>query len=72
VYGHTCSDFKDCEPAVRVKKSSYIGAFYGNSSENAIMKEIRCRGPVVGDLEVPLSFSYYKGGIFSEDHSVIL
>ena len=36
------------------------------------MKEIRSRGPIVGDLEVPLSFSYYKSGIFSDDHSKIL
>jgi len=36
------------------------------------MKEIISRGPVVGDLEVPLSFSYYKEGIFSEEHSAVL
>jgi len=72
VYGHTCSDFKDCQPAVKVVKSGYIMGFYGNSSEDAIMKEIISRGPVVSDLEVPLSFSYYKKGIFSDDHSAVL
>ena len=33
------------------------------------MKELRCRGPIVSDLAVPLGFSYYKNGIFSDDHS---
>jgi len=32
------------------------------------MKEIRARGPIVADLNVPLSFSYYTNGIFSDDH----
>jgi len=36
------------------------------------MKEIRARGPIVGDLEVPLSFSTYQKGIFSDDLDKIL
>ena len=58
--------------AVRVKKSFYIGGHYGGSSEAAMMKEIRSRGPIVADLNVPLGFSYYRTGIFSEDHSKAL
>ena len=65
---HTCSDFSHCEKAVSVEKSYYIGNYYGGSSESAMMREIRSRGPVVGDLDVPLGFSYYKEGIFSDDH----
>ena len=37
-----------------------------------MMKEIRARGPIVGDLEVPLSFSTYQKGIFSDDLDKIL
>ena len=57
---------------MKVTSSIYIGGFYGNSNEAAMMKEIRSRGPIVGDLQVPLSFSYYKSGIFSDEHSKIL
>jgi hypothetical protein len=34
-----------------------------------MMKEIRARGPIVADINVPLGFSVYRGGIFSEDHA---
>lgn len=33
-----------------------------------MMKEIRANGPIVADLAVPLSFSYYTSGIFSDEH----
>lgn len=33
-----------------------------------MMKELRSRGPIVADLNVPLGFSYYHSGIFSDDH----
>jgi hypothetical protein len=33
-----------------------------------MMKEIRARGPVAADIACPLGFSYYKSGIFSDDH----
>ena len=32
-----------------------------------MMKEIFSRGPIVSDLEVPVTFSYYRKGIFSND-----
>jgi len=37
-----------------------------------MMKEIRSRGPIVGDFKVPVTFSYYTSGIFSEDHAKML
>lgn len=37
-----------------------------------MMKELRSRGPIIGDLEVPSSFSYYTSGIFSDDHAKAL
>ena len=63
--GNKCPLYKDCPKAVSVEKAYYIGGFYGNGNEESMMKEIRCRGPIVADLEVPLTFSYYKHGIFS-------
>jgi hypothetical protein len=33
-----------------------------------MMKELRARGPIAGDIVVPLGFGYYKSGIFSDDH----
>lgn len=33
-----------------------------------MMKELRARGPIVADINVPLGFSIYKEGIFSDDH----
>lgn len=50
----------------------YIGGYYGASSEMTMMKEIRARGPIVADLNVPLAFSLYKEGIFSDDHIKVL
>ena len=31
-----------------------------------MMKEIRARGPIPGNIIVPLSFNVYKSGIYSE------
>lgn len=55
-----------------VDKSYYIGNFYGNSSETKMLKELRSRGPIIADLEVPMSFSCYQKGIFSDDLDKIL
>lgn len=63
-----CSDYRHCEKAVKVTRSFYIGGFYGASSEEAMMKELFARGPIVGDIRCPLGFSIYKEGIFSEEH----
>ncbi len=67
-----CSDFSHCQSAVHVEDFYYIGGYYGASSELAMMKEIRARGPIAADLNVPLAFSLYKEGIFSDDHIKIL
>ena len=55
-----CADFSHCSGAVSVQDFSYIGGYYGASSELAMMREIRARGPIVADLNVPLAFSLYK------------
>jgi hypothetical protein len=48
-----CSDYKECDNVVQVEKTYYVGGFYGNASEATMMKELRCRGPIIADLEVP-------------------
>ena len=70
--GDQCSNYKHCPMAVKIKKSFYIGEYYGGNSEAAMMKEIRSRGPIVSDLNVPLGFSFYKSGIFSDVHAKAL
>ncbi len=32
-----------------------------------MIKELRARGPIPGNIIVPLEFNYYKNGIFSEN-----
>jgi len=54
---------------VKVERATYIGGCYGAASELSMMKEIRARGPIVADIKVPLTFSFYTSGIFSDDHA---
>ena len=48
-----------------VSKYEYLGGYYGATNEEMMMKEIRARGPMPGNILVPFSFSYYKSGIYS-------
>jgi cathepsin C len=48
-----------------VSKYGYVGGAYGATSEVDMMKELRARGPIPGSIKVPVSFNYYKSGIFS-------
>ena len=49
-----------------VSRYEYLGGFYGATNEIEMIKEIRARGPIPGNMSVPWTFSYYKQGIFSE------
>ena len=54
-----CSDvcnYKQNPIKYYVSKYEYLGGFYGATNEVAIMKEIRARGPVPGNMTVPRSF----------------
>lgn len=66
----SCSDYSHCPGIVKVEKSYYVGNYYGGNSEAAMMKEIRARGPIVADFDVPLGFSVYKNGILTEKNSL--
>ena len=52
------------------KSYEYIGGAYGKSTEVDMMKELRARGPIPGNIRVPGSFMFYKGGVYSDDYSV--
>ena len=63
-----CSNVCDYEQYPKkyiVSEYGYLGGFYGGTSEVMMMKEIRARGPIPGNIKVPVEFSYYKNGIFS-------
>lgn len=50
----------------RVSSYGYIGGYYGATNEELMMKELRARGPIPGNIRVPYTFNYYKEGIYSE------
>ncbi len=60
-------DYKKFEKKYFVSKYEYLGGFYGNTNEIEIMKELRARGPVPGNMNVPISFSFYEKGIYSQN-----
>lgn len=63
-----CSKYKDCEPAVKVEESGYVGGYFGAPTELLMMKHLRRDGPLSVDLNVPFGFSFYHSGILSEEH----
>ncbi len=67
-----CGDYAKCKPVAKVKEFYFVGGYYGNASELKMMQELRARGSIVSDFEPPMSFSVYKGGVFSEEHSKVL
>ena len=67
----TCSnycDYKSSPKKYTVSRYGYLGGHYGATSEEDMVKELRARGPILGNLAVPWTFSYYKSGIFAHDH----
>jgi C1A family cysteine protease len=50
----------------KVSHYGYIGGYYGATNEVLMMKELRARGPIPGNIRVPYTFNYYKSGVFSE------
>ena len=58
-------DYNLYEKKYFVKDYGYIGGFYGAANEVLMMKELRARGPITGNIKSPLYFSIFSGGIFS-------
>ncbi len=52
-------------PEKPIKNTRYIGGYYGNTSEEAMMREIHQGGPVVVAFESPQGLFSYHGGIFT-------
>ena len=53
-----------------VSNYGYLGGYYGATNEELMMKEIRARGPIPGNILVPYTFSYYKKGVYSFEHAI--
>ena len=59
-------DYSKYKKKYIVNDYGYIGGFYGASNELNMIKELRARGPIIGNIKVPVSFSLYSSGIFSD------
>ena len=57
-------DTSELEYNYSVDDYFYIGGYYGASDEEQMMKELRARGPIIGNFEPPSDFSFYKNGIY--------
>lgn len=58
-------DYKKNPKKYTVSRYEFLGGFYGNSSEEDILKEVRARGPMPGHIKVNEFFMNYKSGIFT-------
>ena len=64
----TCSHYAHCPIQVRIASSYYLGGHYGGQvADTTMMREIRAKGPITVDLNVPPGFGLYKEGILTED-----
>ena len=62
---NVCDNYQLYPLKYKVSEYGYLGGFYGATNEILMMKEIRARGPIPGNMKVPFSFNFYKEGIFS-------
>lgn len=54
-----------------VSKYGYINGAYGKSTEEDMIKELRARGPILGNIKMDdSSFYYYSSGIFSSSNKL--
>lgn len=63
-------DYSKYKTKYFVSQYGYLGGHYGATTEEMMVKELRARGPILGNLAVPWTFTYYKGGIFAHDHAL--
>ena len=59
-------DYTKNKKKYTVKKYGYLGGFYGNSTEELMVKELRARGPILGNILCPMTMSLYSEGIFDD------
>jgi C1A family cysteine protease len=58
-------DFSNYPIKYSVNDYGYLGGVYGKTNESQLIKEIRARGPLPGNMLVHWGFQYYKSGIYS-------
>lgn len=58
-------DYTKYKKKYTVSKYEYLGGFYGNTTEEDMVKEIRARGPIPGHILIHWTFGYYQGGVYS-------
>jgi cathepsin C len=58
-------DLDSLEYSISVSSYGTVGGFYGGSSEDLIMKELRARGPLTISFNPSTDFSYYSSGIYT-------
>ena len=61
-------DYSKFSKKYTTEKYEYLGGHYGATSEELMMKEIRARGPIPGNLMIKHDFYYYRSGIYSHSH----
>jgi len=69
VNGHQPACAKQCSNAslhLRATAVRYIGGYFGNCSEVAMMRELVAGGPIAVGITVPQSFEEYRSGIYIE------
>jgi len=70
VMGRQPACSKACaDPSKRIFASSvrYVGGYFGNCSEAAMMRELVASGPLAVGITVPSSFEAYRSGVYIED-----
>ncbi len=57
----------DASQAWRATNYRYVGGYFGNCSEVAMMRELVSSGPLAVGITVPASFESYTSGVYVED-----
>ena len=66
-----CGGYSECEYKAGVKDTYYVGGrAYGKVTEQALIKELRSRGPVQLDFNAGFAYFGYKSGIMSEENPI--
>jgi len=64
-------DYTSHPKQYKVKDYYFVGGYYGGCNEEAMMKEIYARGPIVGSFEPAFDFSFYQRGVYSNNHNKV-
>lgn len=59
----------DATQQVFASQVAYVGGYFGNCSEAAMMRALVANGPLAVGITVPRSFEEYRSGVYVEDPS---